>query len=379
VEEDVQEEKMNGATAGSAVRRLPRVPALDGLRTIAVVLTSLVHLVPQAVPGGIFGVDLFFVLSGFLITSILLDHHSLFGRIDLKSFYLRRARRLLPAVVLVLAVFTVVVLLSGPSRRELEVAAVVDTAVITYTFNWADIFGHSPPWQTDHLWSLSVEEQFYIVWPIVLVVLLRIVSRRSLMTLTLAAAVVSSLVQAAVFAATHSTSWAYESSPLHAQGILFGCFLAQVFVWRKAERSLHWLAAHWWPAATGLAVLIVLALSTGVDDPATYEGGMALVVVAAGVAIATMVADVEFGTNGNWLSRALSSRPMVLIGQRSYSIYLWQNYLAWALTASLRHTIWWIPANVVATLLVAEISFRFVERRFLRPSQPALPRTTKVL
>ena len=107
-------------------RQLQRLPSLDGLRALAVVLTSLVHIVPELVPGGFLGVDVFFVLSGFLITSILLGEFGRTGRIALGSFYVRRARRLLPAVLALIAVFTVVVALSSPDRRDLVVAGAVD-------------------------------------------------------------------------------------------------------------------------------------------------------------------------------------------------------------------------------------------------------------
>lgn len=148
---------------GDGDRQLDRLPSLDGVRALAVVLTSLVHLVPQWVPGGFLGVDIFFVISGFLITALLLGSYSRDGTINLGRFYLRRARRLLPALVALILVFTVVVIILSPTRRDLIVAAIVDVGVLTYTFNWGPVIGRDPPWQVDHLWSLSVEEQFYIL------------------------------------------------------------------------------------------------------------------------------------------------------------------------------------------------------------------------
>jgi peptidoglycan/LPS O-acetylase OafA/YrhL len=345
------------------------MPALDGLRTFAVVLTSLVHLAPGVAPGGIFGVDLFFVLSGFLITSLLLQEFGEYGRIDLGAFYVRRARRLLPAVVALLLVFTVVVVATSPSRRDLLVAGVVDVAVMTYTFNWTGVLGHESPWQVDHLWSLSVEEQFYILWPLVLVMLLGTVSRRALLRLTLAAALASSAAQAAVYLGTHSINWTFSASPLHAQGILLGCCLGQIFVWRSADHATRWLSGRSWPSWLALAVMVGLTLSSGIDDPFTYLGGMALAVLASAVLVWSLAAKATFDTGGDLLTRLLSTRWMVALGRRSYSIYLWQNFVAWTLTPALRHSVWWVPANVVVTLLASEASFRFVERRFmLRPS-----------
>lgn len=357
------------------VRRLPESASLDGLRVFAVVLTSLVHLLPDGVPGGIFGVDVFFVLSGFLITSLLLTELSKTGRLDFKRFYLRRAKRLLPAVIALLVVFTIVVLLSQPDGRDIVVAAVVDLAVLTYTFNWTDVFGHSPPWQVDHLWSLSVEEQFYILWPLLLVMMVRRVSRRTAVLITLAAMLVSTLAQGIVFNRTGSVPWAYLSSPLHAQGILLGCLLAMIFCWRLADPVLRWLGRHSWPAVLGLALIVALSLLTGIEDRLTYSGGMFAVVLAAGVVVTTLAAQ-EDDLGDGWLHRLLGRPLLAALGRRTYSIYLWQNFMAWALTP-LREGPWWIPANVVATLAAAELSYRFVERRFMsrRSAAPRHART----
>jgi peptidoglycan/LPS O-acetylase OafA/YrhL len=347
---------------------LPYVAALDGIRAIAVAGVVLYHAGARWLPGGFLGVDLFFVLSGFLITSLLLGAWARYGRIDLLGFYVRRLRRLVPAVVALIIVFTIVVLLSSPSRRELVVAAVVDAGVLTYTFNWSDAFGHQPPWQMDHLWSLSVEEQFYLIWPLLLILLLKVATRRTIMIVTASAAVASALAQAIAYSATHTVDWAYLASPFHAHGILLGCLLGQLYVWRVADRWMGRLARSRILPVTALAVIAVLAATIDLDHSFAYSGGMALAVVAAGVLVAVMVAQDTLEVTST-LGRILRSRIFVAIGRRSYSIYLWNNFIAWALSASLRGTWLWIPVNIVATLTCAEISYRFVERRFLRPSR----------
>ena len=349
-------------------RRLGYLPALDGLRAIAVVLTSLVHILPTKVPGGFLGVDIFFVLSGFLITSLLLGAWARHGRIDLLGFYVRRFRRLVPAVVALILVFTIVVMLSTPTGHEVVVAMVVDAAVLSYTFNWTDAFGHQPPWQMDHLWSLSLEEQFYLIWPLLLIWLLKVASRRTIMIVTASAALASAIAQGIAYAATHTVDWAYLASPFHAHGILLGCLLGQLYVWRVADGFLERLGrSHFVPIAA-LVTIGVLSLGLDLDHSFAYSGGMAAAVVAAGALVATMVARDALGVPG-LLGRVLGSRVLVAIGRRSYSIYLWENFIAWALTDSLRGTWLWIPVNIVATLACAELSYRFVERRFLRPSR----------
>jgi peptidoglycan/LPS O-acetylase OafA/YrhL len=348
------------------VRFLSRLPSLDGLRAMAVVLTSLVHIVPQFVPGGFLGVDVFFVLSGFLITSLLLGEFERTGRIGLKKFYIRRARRLLPAVIALIIVFTIVAVILDSSRRNLIVTAVVDLSVLTYTFNWAGVFGHSPPWQVDHLWSLSVEEQFYLLWPLLLIVLIKFASKRVVVTVTLALALGSAVAQAFVFDMTHSTSWAYAASPLHAQGILLGCALGQIYVWRMADGLMARLAALRWPAVVSLVVILALALVLGIDDYATYDGGMFVAVLAATVLVATMIARDTVGLTSGVFSRVFSSKPFVAIGKRSYSIYLWQNFMAWALTPWFHDSWFWIPANIIATGIASELSYRFVENILMK-------------
>lgn len=356
-------------------RRLSRMPSLDGVRTVAVILTSLIHLVPSVVPGGFIGVDMFFVLSGFLITSLLIGEYDRHGRIALGRFYVRRARRLLPAVLLLGLVFTVTAVLLDHSTRNLIVTAVTDAGLLTYTLNWAGVLQHDVPWQVDHLWSLSVEEQFYLLWPLVLIVLLPRVRRTTLMWITGMAAAGSAVLQGISFLVWHSVNISYLASPLRAEGILLGCLLAQWYCWRRAERTLSAAAsARWLPAVT-LIGLLIAASTLPLDGTVSYVGGMAVATVLAAALVWSLVGKETLGrldgTGGDPVTRLLRSRPMTAIGRRSYSIYLWQNFMAWALTPSLAGTRAWIPGNVVATLVCAEISYRFVERRFWRPDVPS--------
>ena len=354
------------AAVAPRVRALSRMPTLDGLRFVAVVLTSAVHLYPRAVPGGLLGVDIFFVLSGFLITVLLLTSADGHGRIPLKRFYLRRTRRLLPAVSLLLVTFAIWVVASGPTAYNLKVAAVVIGSVVAYVFNWAGVLGHEAPWQVDHLWSLSVEEQFYLVWPVLLMLIIRRCRPRVVMAVTASAAAASVLAQTVAWLVTGNVNVVYLASPLRAEGILLGCLLAQAYVWGSHEGVVTWLARARWPLlATGL-VVAGLSLTMGIDDSLTYEGGMALGVLSATVMVASLVAKETTGSVSGLLRATLGNRVMVGLGKRSYSIYLWQNPVAWALTTPLLDSYWWLPANVAGTLICAQISYVCVERPFLR-------------
>ncbi|MEI2764241.1 MAG: acyltransferase [Dermatophilaceae bacterium] len=346
-------------------RGAARIRTLDGVRAVAVLATSLVHVAREHVGGGFVGVDVFFVLSGFLITSLLLEEHALGGHLDLRRFYGRRARRLMPAVVGVLAVFVVVTLLDQPTPRSALVAAVVVAAVLLYVFNWTTVVGHEPPWQTDHLWSLSVEGQFYAVWPLVLRPLLRLRRGTVLAVLALATAVAAA-AQAIGFLVTGSVAAAYLATPLHAQGILLGCLIAAAVTWGAADRLVAALTDRQWPVWLSLAVLGTLAVALNQDAGATYLFGISLAVVATGVILMALVGRAQAGSV-DMPVRLFGNRLLVGIGERSYSIYIWQNFVAWALTPMFRQSVFWLPANLALTAVCAELSFRFVERRFLRP------------
>lgn len=203
--------------------------------------------------------------------------------------------------------------------------------------------------------------------------LLRVARRRTIMVVTAIAALASAMAQTAVFDLTQSVGWVYFASPLHAHGIILGCLLAQLYVWRVADGPMTWLAKKGWPLAVSLVVIISFAMTLSVDGFVTYNGGMVTAVLAAGVLVASLVARDTLGLTAGIFSRLFSSRVLTAIGRRSYSIYLWQNFMAWALSSSLRDTWLWIPANIVATAVCAELSYRFVERRFIGSGRHRVP------
>ena len=210
---------------------LPYVGALDGVRALAVAGVLLYHAGVPWLPGGFLGVDLFFVLSGFLITSLLLAEREATGRIDLARFWLRRARRLLPAAFVVIGVCLLVVAFLPPGEAARTRADAL--ASLGYVNNWHQVladrsyfeaFGR--PSLLEHLWSLAVEEQFYLLWPLFLGFALTHLGRRRTALLTLAAATASALAMGLLFEPGSDPSRVYFGTDTHASGLLAGALLA---------------------------------------------------------------------------------------------------------------------------------------------------------
>jgi peptidoglycan/LPS O-acetylase OafA/YrhL len=313
--------------------------ALDGLRGVAILLVLFYHAYGHP-SGGFYGVDVFFVLSGFLITTLLLEEVDVTARIDLGAFYRRRARRLLPALVVFLAVLAAGGLLRG--RTGLVAAEVA--AGLGYAMNVVRAAGSAQTLPlTGHLWSLAEEEQFYLVWPAVLIVLLRRRPRHLGAFLTACIALVV-LYRAALLLAGTGHERLYFAPDTHADPILIGCLLAVI---RRSGRAVvpTWLGIV---AAGGLGVLA--AGSEHFSTPSLLVG-----TTAAGLFAATVLAAGL--TEGHVVERALSVAPLVWVGQISYSLYLWQQ-LVFKVSGENP------PVTVVASIVVAAASYRFVERPF---------------
>ena len=221
---------------------LPYVAALDGIRAVAVAGVVLYHAGARWLPGGFLGVDLFFVLSGFLITSLLLAEREATGRIDLPAFWARRARRLLPAAFLVIAlsVLAVAILSPGdlPSTRADAIASFL------YVNNWHQILADQSYFQAfarpsllRHLWSLAVEEQFYLLWPLVMGICVAVLGRRRTTIVTLVLAVASSGLMAVLFTPGRDPSRVYYGTDTHATGLLIGALLA--FAWPLSREAVR--------------------------------------------------------------------------------------------------------------------------------------------
>lgn len=344
--------------------RLGYRPALDGIRAVAILLVLALH--GHFLDGGFLGVDLFFVLSGFLITALLLQEWSERGSISLRRFYVRRARRLFPALLLtILGVAVLYLALSAVQHGRgfwPELAAVAG-----YAANWVAATA-SPPGLSvlglfGHTWSLAIEEQFYIVWPLLLLLLLR---RRVpfgwIAALLLAAAAASAILRWFVWASDHSPA-AFLRTDTRADGLLLGC---ATLVLLSTAPFLRRLLTR--PAAAGAAaVVLALAVATLHSDASSlYAGGL----VAVELASAALIAHVVLAP-GAVAARVLSLRPLAWLGARSYGVYLYHFPIFFCVapaTVGLHRTSFFALVAPL-TVALAALSYRFVERPLLERSQ----------
>jgi peptidoglycan/LPS O-acetylase OafA/YrhL len=358
--------RASGTLGGEGpARRLPYVPGLDGLRALAVLAVLLYHAGVSFARGGFLGVDLFFVLSGFLITSLLLGELAQTGRIDLRGFWLRRARRLLPAV----AVLIPVTLVAASTLARDDVGKTRDDAIasLLYVNNWHQVAASQSyfaslgrPSLLQHLWSLAVEEQFYVLWPLLLAAGLVLLRRRGLALLTLVAGAGSALLMAGLYDDGRDPSRVYYGTDTRASALLIGALLA--FAWPAGSAREDGPARRRVLDVVGLAALAaVLAAFWRVNDydPFDYRGGLVLFALAA----AALIGVVSRPTTR--LGRALGWPPLVWLGIRSYGIYLW-HWPVLELSRPGRDVPWHGPLLILAqtavTIGLAALSYRFVEQ-----------------
>jgi peptidoglycan/LPS O-acetylase OafA/YrhL len=342
--------------------RLAYRPGLDGLRAIAVAAVFLYHSRIDWLPGGFFGVDLFFVLSGYLITSLLLAEWEAGNRVDLRRFWLRRARRLLPAMVVV--VLAALFLAAIFARTDLARTRGDAVSSLLYYTNWHLIIANHSyfnlmgrPSLLQHLWSLAVEEQFYVIWPLLLVPGLVLVGRKRLPLLVIAGTAGSATLMWLLYNPNGDPSRVYYGTDTRAFLLLMGILLA--LVWPAFERLRRALPLLELLGVAALVATVLLFRQMQDFDPTLYRGGD----LAAAFCFAVLIAAVAHPRTG--LGQALGVAPLRWIGERSYGIYLWH----WPVIALMRPGVdisWTGPGVVVAqaaiVLTAAALSYRYIEQ-----------------
>jgi peptidoglycan/LPS O-acetylase OafA/YrhL len=357
-----------------------RISALDGLRGVALLIIMGYHFGVGWLQGGFFSLDIFYVLSGYLITGLLLSEYRKRGRIKLSAFWLRRARRLLPALVIVLVVVTLFIRFAEPVGLfpDFRISAL---SALFYFSNWWQIAASSnyfttvgPVYPLAHTWSLAVEEQFYLVWPLVVVAVMHL-SRtfvrgiRILLILSFVGAAASVFEMAHLYSPTANLTRLYFGTDTHAQSILIGAVLACVMTMIEMRRGASGMA----PAATsvalrwfltalavaGLAGTLTLTYTLIGTSSLDYRGGFAL----SGLSAAAIVIGAVCVPGGP-VARLLSWRPLMWVGTVSYGAYLW-HYPVFVFLDFDRTGLFGLPLLVVRfalTFALATLSYYLVER-----------------
>jgi peptidoglycan/LPS O-acetylase OafA/YrhL len=318
-----------------SLQRLGHVPSLDGLRGVAIALVVTYHYWgwPR---GGWLGVDLFFVLSGFLITTLLLEEHAIHGRIRLRAFYIRRARRLFPALAVLLATYLVINAVRGTNALS---------PVAHWGFYTANVYEAFWPGTADHLiglnhlWSLAQEEQFYLVWPVAMLLAIRL---RRPARLLIAVALFLALYRAGLVLHGASGDRIYFAPDTHTDGLILGS--AAAFVQQRGGRFM--------PTGTDVVVaglLCVPLVAFSASLPSTQMLVLPLFEVAAVVFVGAAIAG----------SLSLP-RPLIWLGGISYSLYLWHALVLWTLHGEHR------SVALAISIAAAYASTRWVERPFRR-------------
>ncbi|MEM7286270.1 MAG: acyltransferase family protein [Actinomycetota bacterium] len=356
-------------TRGAA--SMPYLGGLDGVRALAIVAVLLYHADVAWIPGGFLGVEVFFVVSGYLITALLLGERSRTGSIDLRRFWIRRARRLLPALAVFLAgSYGLAVLLADDAVEQWHEEAL---AAAFYVANWfgivndvsyAEGFGRKS--FLHHLWSLAVEEQFYLLWPLVLWAALRLIGRRGTLIATLGLIAGSATLMWVLYEPLTDPTRVYYGTDTRAQGLLVGAALALVWQpWRWRHRTVaNRRVVSWSASVVGLGALGVVGwamwnydLAIATAEP-LFRGGFLITSGATALVIAAVA------TQRSPLGAALAVAPLRWIGTRSYGLYLWH----WPIYQLTRPRVdvdldQWeaLAVRLMLTVLVTEASFRLIE------------------
>ncbi|MDE9962495.1 acyltransferase family protein [Staphylococcus pseudintermedius] len=344
------------------------MPGLDGVRAVAVIAIIIYHLNPQWLSGGFLGVDTFFVISGYLITSLLLTEYHNTGKIELMSFWLRRVKRLIPAVLFLVMGVIVLSLIFMPT--EIQKVRADSIAAIFYVSNWwyimqnVDYFEQFAVQPLKHLWSLAIEEQFYLVFPIVLLSLLSFIRRlKSIRIIFLILLVISMIAMMVLYVPNENVARVYFGTDTRIQTLLMGVLLALVWppfqLKAKVNRQMRTLIDT--AGVVGLAILFICFKFVSETNSILYYGGFFLISTVTLLVIASSVHP------SGYFAKFLGNKVFTFIGSRSYSLYLWH----YPIIVLIHHQFvqGQIPplvyvVEILLMVLMAEFSYKFIEQPF---------------
>lgn len=344
------------------------ITGLDGIRAIAVIMVLAYHLKLALFKSGFLGVTVFFVLSGYLITGILISEVEEEGTIDLKNFWLRRIRRLVPAVM---SMAVVIIFVSAVVNRIIFTKGCKDFLASVLGFNnWWQIFNKvsyfeaaGVPSPFTHCWSLAIETQFYLIYPLILLGIYKLVksreegrAKRGLLFagVTLLLALISVILMIVLFDPQQDASRVYYGTDTRAFSLLFGALLAILWEYRMVPRRLS-ASVNMVLGTVSLVVLIMMTMTISGSSNFWYRGGQFV-----GTILTVLVIYAVSGRK-TWLSRFLSNPVLKWIGDRSYSIYLWHYPIILLISKGIKAS-WWITLiELVLSVVLAELSYRFIE------------------
>lgn len=344
------------------------ITGLDGIRAIAVIMVLAYHLKLALFKSGFLGVTVFFILSGYLITGILISEVEEEGTIDLKNFWLRRIRRLVPAVM---SMAVVIIFVSAVVNRVIFTKGCKDFLASVLGFNnWWQIFNKvsyfeaaGVPSPFTHCWSLAIETQFYLIYPLILLGIYKLAksrgegrAKRGLLFagVTLLLALISVILMIVLFDPQQDASRVYYGTDTRAFSLLFGALLAILWEYRMVPRRLS-ASVNMVLGSVSFAVLLVMTIAINGSTNFWYRGGQFV-----GTILTVLVIYTVLGRK-TWLSRFLSNPVLKWIGDRSYSIYLWHYPIILLISKGIKAS-WWITLiEIVLSVVLAELSYRFIE------------------